>query len=36
MVASTVKLHSTKSELRFFASSNPSRGVSEIHDGEDL
>ena len=27
---------STKPELRFCASSNPARGVSEIRDGEDL
>ena len=28
--------HSSKAELRFCAGSNPTRGVSEIRDGEDL
>ena len=32
----TVQLHSTKSEPRFCAGSNPARGVSEIRDGEGL
>ena len=32
----TAQLHSTKPELRFCAGSNPARGMSEIHDGEDL
>ena len=32
----TVQLHSTKSELRFFAGSNPAHSVLEIHDSEDL
>ena len=32
----TAKLHSTKCELRFWAGSNPARGVSEICNGEDL
>ena len=32
----TAQLHSIKPELRFCAGSNPARGVSEIHDGEDL
>ena len=36
MVITTTQLHSTKPELRFCAGSNPSRGVSEIRDGEDL
>ena len=36
VVTATVQLHSSKSELRFCASSNPACGVSEIHDGEDL
>ena len=36
VVITTAQLHSTKSELRFCAGSNPARGVSEISDGEDL
>ena len=36
MVISTVQLHSIKPELRFYAGSNPARGMSEIRDGEDL
>ena len=32
----SAKLHSTKPELKFCASSNPARGVSEIRNGEDL
>ena len=36
VVITTAQLHSTKLELRFWAGSNPVRGVSEIHDGEDL
>ena len=36
VVITTAQLHSTKSELRFCAGSNPDRSVSEIHDGEDL
>ena len=36
VVITTAQLHSTKSELRFCAGSNPARGVSEIRDGEDL
>ena len=36
VVITTAQLHSTKSELRFCAGSNPARGVSEICDGEDL
>ena len=32
----TVQLHSTKPELRFCASSNPARSVSEIRNGENL
>ena len=36
VVIATVRLHSTKPELRFCAGSNPARGVSEICDGEHL
>ena len=36
MVITTAQLYSTKPELRFRAGSNPARGVSEIHDDEDL
>ena len=36
VVITTAQLHSTQPELRFCAGSNPARGVSEIHDGEDL
>ena len=35
-INTTSQLHSTKSELRFYAGSNPARGVSEIRDSEDL
>ena len=34
VVITTAQLHSTKSELRFRAGSNPARGVSEICNGE--
>ena len=36
VVITTAQLHSTKTELRFCAGSNPAHGVSEICDGEDL
>ena len=36
VVIATAQLHSSKSELRFCAGSNPARVVSEIRDGEDL
>ena len=36
VVITTAQLNSTKPELRFCASSNPARGVSEIRGGEDL
>ena len=36
VVITTAQLHSTKPELRFWADSNPARGVSEIRDDEDL
>ena len=36
MVIIIAQLHSTKSELRFCAGSNPARGVLETRDGEDL
>ena len=36
VIITTAQLHSTKPELRFCAGSNPARGMSEIHDGEDL
>ena len=36
VVITTAQLYSTKPELRFCASSNPARGVSEIGVGEDL
>ena len=36
VVITTAQLHSTKPEVRFCAGSNPARGMSEIHDGEDL
>ena len=35
-VITIAQLHSTKSELRFCAGSNPASGVLEIRDGEDL
>ena len=36
VVITTAQLHSAKHELRFYAGSNPARGVSEIRDGEGL
>ena len=36
LVITISQLHSTKSELRFCAGSNPARRVSENLDGEDL
>ena len=36
VVITTAQLHSTRSELRFCAGSNPSRSVSQIRNGEDL
>ena len=36
LVITTVQLHSTKPELRFYAGSHPARVMSEIRDGEDL
>ena len=36
VVITTGLLHATKPELRFFAASNPARGVSEIRNGEDF
>ena len=36
MVITTAQRHSTKPEPRFCAGSNPARGVSEIHNGEDF
>ena len=36
VVITTAQLHSTKSELRFCAGSNPACGVSEICDSENL
>ena len=36
VVIPTAQFHLTKPQLRFCASSNPARGVSEIRDGEDL
>ena len=36
VVITTAQLHSTKSELRFCAGSNPACGVLEICDGEYL
>ena len=35
-VITSAQLHSTKPKLTLFADSSPARGVSEIHDGEDL
>ena len=35
-VIATAQFHSSKSELKFCAGSNPVRSVSEICDGEDL
>ena len=36
VIITTTKLRSTKPKLRFCAVSNPTRGVSEIRNGEDL
>ena len=36
VVIPTAQLHLTKPELKFCAGSNPTGGVSEIRDGEDL
>ena len=36
VIINTAQLHSAKPELRFWAGSNPARGVSEIPVGEDL
>ena len=36
MVTTTAQLHSTKSELRFCAGSNPAHGASTIRNGKDL
>ena len=36
VVITTAQLHSTKPDLRFWADSNPARGVWEIGNGEDL
>ena len=36
VVITTGQLHSAKPELRFCAGSNPTRGVLEIRDDEDL
>ena len=36
VVITTAQLHSIKPELRFCADSNPTRGVLEIRDGEEL
>ena len=36
VAVTTAQLHSTKPELRFCASSNPARSVSEIRNGENL
>ena len=36
VVITTAKFHSTKPELRFYTGSNPTRGVSEICNGENL
>ena len=36
VVITTAQLHSTKPEIRFCAGSNPTRGMSEIRDGQDL
>ena len=36
VVITTAQFHSAKPQLRFCAGLNPSRGVSEICDGEDL
>ena len=35
VVITTAQLHSTKPKLRFCAGSNPARGMSELHNGED-
>ena len=36
VVVTTTQLYSIKSKLRFYAVSNPARGVLGIRDGEDL
>ena len=36
VVITTVQIHSTRPELRFWASSNLARGMSEIRNDEDL
>ena len=36
VVISTAQNYTTMSEVRFWADSNPARGVSQIRDGEDL
>ena len=36
VVITTAQLYSTKTALRFYAGSNPGRGVSKICDGENL
>ena len=36
VVITTAQLRLTKTEFRFYAGSNPARGVSKIYDGEDL
>ena len=36
VVITTTQLHSTEPELRFYAGSNPARGLLEICDGKDL
>ena len=36
VVITAAQLHSTKPEIRFCTGSSPARGVSEIHNGEDL
>ena len=36
LIITTAQLNSTKSELKFYAGSNPDRGVSEVCDGGNL
>ena len=36
VVVTIAQPQSTEPELRFYAGSNPARGVSEIRDGEDI
>ena len=36
VIIAAAQLHSTAPGLRFCAGSNPTRGMSEIRDGEDL